>query len=531
MIPRDYQSTAIQSIYDYFNVADGNPVLELPTGSGKSFVQAEFLRQVVLSFPGQRILCLTHVKELVKQNHAELMGIWPQAPAGIYSASLNRRDTRHPIIFASIQSVYSRAKELGRFNLVIIDECHLVSNKGTGMYRELLDALKVINPKLKVIGMSATPWRLDNGPLTAGDNAIFTDLISAKKLGATLPRLIELGHLAPLTTPANSNLPQLSTQGVGKRGGDFIPSQLNKAIAEQHSVTVAACEALVRHGADRQCWIVFGSSVAHCDEIHFALSCLGIECAVVTGETNKDLRDMRIDALREGSLRALISVNVLSTGFNVRQVDLIAGMRPSQSSSLYLQMMGRGMRTAEGKTDCLVLDFAGLIATHGPVDHVKPPPVKSGKGGGDAVQKECPECIMLIPAGSMTCQFCGHQFPAHEIKIAPAPSNLKVMGKPDPVEYKPTKAVYMVHKKAGKPDSLRVTYYAGLRAVGSQWVCLEHSGFARQKAQQWWIDFADGYLPSSAESAAPIARLVARLPSSILVDESGKYPIVKEATL
>lgn len=528
MQARDYQVNAIQAIYDYFDAASGNPVLELPTGSGKSFVQAEFLRGAVRQFPGQRILCVTHVKELVKQNHDELICIWPTAPAGIHSASLNRRDTRQPIIFASIQSVYTKAKELGYFNLVIIDECHLVSNKGTGMYRELLDALKDINPAIKVIGMSATPWRLDNGPLTAGDNAIFTDLISAKKLGATLPRLIELGHLAPLTTPREA-LPQLSTDGVGKRGGDFIPSQLNKAIAEQHSVTVAACEALVRHGQDRHCWIIFASSVKHCEEIRDTLSLLGVECAVVTGDTQKDLRDMRIDALKEGSIRALISVNVLSTGFNVKQVDLVAAMRPTQSSSLYLQMMGRGMRTVEGKTDCLVLDFAGVIALHGPIDHVKPPSVKSGKGGGDAVQKECPECLMLIFAGAMTCQFCGYEFPAHEIKIAPEASRLSILGKGDLVEYKPTKATYLVHRKAGKPDSVRIGYYVGMSLVGSQWVCVGHDGYAATLAAKWWADFVGGPMPASANDAVEVCRVQAKMPSLLMVDRSGRYPMVKES--
>lgn len=527
MILRDYQQKAVAAIYDYFRVAAGNPVLELPTGSGKSLVQAEFVRGVLTQFPDQRILCLTHVKELVAQNHAELMGIWPQAPAGVYAASLNRRDTFHPVIFASIQSIYRRARELGAFNLIIIDECHLVSKSNSGMYRELLHDLSEMNPRMKVIGMSATPWRLDNGPLTAGEGALFTDLISAKKLGATLPRLVELGHLAPLVTP-NEALPTFDTTGIAMRGGDFKPSDLAAAIEDQRAVTQAACESLVRHGRDRHCWIIFCSSVRHCHMVQDALNALGVGASVVTGDTPKDMRDMRIEALREGSLRALISVNVLSTGFNVRQVDLLAVMRPTQSSSLYLQQMGRGMRVAEGKTDCLVLDYAGVISTHGPVDHVTPPPVKT-KGKGDAVQKECPDCIMLVAAGVTVCPFCGHEFPPPKFNLATEASNLTIMGGDSPfLEYQPGKAVYHVHQKPGRPDSLRVGYYVNKAQVGTQWICLHHPGKAGDYGRQWWAEFVGLPVPDSMREAVDLARTQAKIPSTIKVARGGKFPMVTE---
>ena len=529
MQARPYQLKAIQSIYDYFAAASGNPVLELPTGSGKSFVQAEFLRGVLTRWPAQRILCLAHVKELIAQNHAELMGIWPDAPAGIHSAGLGRRDVEQNIIFASIQSVFARAAVLGRIDLVIIDEAQMVSPRSSTMYRTLISALTVLSPNLKVVGMSATPWRLNGGPLTAGDDALFTDLISAKKLGATLPDLVRQDHLAPVITPGEK-LPQLSTEGVKKSGGDFRIGALSHAVARQLSTTKAACQSMKNLGADRKCWIVFGVSVAHVEEIRACLVGLGIAAAVVTGQTPKDLRDERIEKLRSGALRALVSVNVLSVGFNVRQVDMIGALRPTASSALYLQMMGRGMRTYPGKSNCLVLDFAGLIAAHGPVDGVKAPRLRKTKNG-EAIQKECPACVMLIAIGAMTCPFCGHEFPQREIQVEAKASTLAIMGKRSLVPHQPTAATYSVHSKPGKPDSVRVTYWRRAKPVGFRWICVGHDGWPRMEARRWWDEYVCGPMPYSAAVAVEVCRSSAVLPSLIEVDDSKSTPLVIKSKL
>lgn len=520
---RNYQQNAIESIYWYFKNCSGNPVLELPTGSGKSLVQADFAKGVLQNFPGNRILCLTHVKELIQQNFEELLGIWPEAPAGIYSASLNCRDTDEPIIFASIQSVYKRAYELGYFNLIIIDECHLVPVKTSdGMYRKFLDDMKAINPRIKVIGLSATPYRLDNGLLTEGENRLFTDLISAKKTEATLPDLVKAGHLAPLVTP-DEPLPQLSVKGVGKSGGEFKPGELNEAIARQSSTTARAVKEIVNRGEDRSKWIVFGTSIDHCDEIRDQMMCYGVLCEVITGESNHRERERIITDFKNGFIRALISVNVLTTGFNVKDVDLLAMLRPTHSAALYIQMAGRGMRTFPGKTDCLVLDFAGNINRHGPVDKVKPPR-KKGKREGDAPLKECEECLMLVAAGCRTCKFCGFEFPINKTdNLDKVASNLAIMGKPKPIKIEPTRMVFSRHQKQGKPDSMRVDYYAGLRKVASEWICLFHGGMAQHKARAWWQTYVSDAFPEDIESALVLAEQYARHPSYLYVARKGRF--------
>jgi len=175
LTPRPYQIECVDSIYDYFEEFDGNPVCALPTGTGKSVIIAMFLERVFKEYPREKILIVTHVKELVANNHAELIDLWPNAPAGIYSAGLNKRDTRSSIIFAGIASVAKRFEEFGHFDIMIVDEAHMLSPSDKSMYRKFISGLKKINPLLKVIGFTATPWRTGVGHIT-DDGGVFTDV-------------------------------------------------------------------------------------------------------------------------------------------------------------------------------------------------------------------------------------------------------------------------------------------------------------------------------------------------------------------
>ena len=525
---RTYQQEAIDSIYWFFQrSAEGNPVLELPTGSGKSFVQAELAKRLIQANDGFRVLCLAHVKELIKQNYAELITIWPTAPAGIYSAGLNQRDTNSQIIFASIQSVYRRAAELGHFDLIIIDEAHLVPVKASsGTYRAFLDRMTEINPRVKIIGMSATPYRMDNGLLVEGDNRIFTDLISAKKMGADLANLVDLGHLAPLVTP-DDPLPTFSINNVGVRGGEFMPGELKQQIEEQSSVTKIAVDEIIHRGRDRNKWIIFGTSIDHCQFIKDLLMSEGsIFANVISADTPKEERRQTIEDFQAGLIRAVISVNVLSTGFNVKDVDLIAMMRPTKSASLYVQQAGRGMRTFLGKENCLVLDFAGNIERFGSVDAISTDDIKKkGDSGGTAPVKECPECQMRFHAAARVCEFCDYEFPIIEVeKINDKSSTAEIMGAAEVTIVHPDSMRFYKHKKQGKPDSMKVEYYAGINRVATEYVCLFHGGYAQTKAQQWIDSHIDNeYEYNCINDLTAISAKYARVPDEIHLKKNGKY--------
>jgi DNA repair protein RadD len=520
---RTYQQSAIDAVHWYFQNADGNPVVELPTGSGKSLIQAELIRGLLQKAPTQRFLCLTHVKELIAQNYAELMGIWPMAPAGIYAASLNQRDTREPIIFASIQSVHHRADELGRFDWIIIDECHLVPNSGSGIYRKFISEMQNINPALRVIGLSATPYRLSGGLLVEGKDRLFTDLIPARKTGASVRNLIDAGHLAPLVTPVD-RLPRLDTSLVSEHHGEFNQTELVTAVADQSQVTELACKEIVRRGQRRKKWLIFASSMAHCEQIQ---SLLPVPAMIVHGQLSRLERDAYIRQFRQGQLRALISINVLSTGFNVPDIDLLAMLRPTASASLYVQQAGRGMRTAAAKENCLVLDFAGNIERHGPVDNILPPLRR--RKGGEVPMKECEDCIMLVPLIARSCRFCGFEFPIEDSsKLAEQASQSPILDlEQSHIRYEDIRSVFSVQQCPGQPDSIQIDYFDRDQKVASDWLNPLQTDYAGLAAEKWFVEYCEYFGRfQSIVDALDVAEQQAAAPEYIVVDESGRVPRV-----
>lgn len=520
---RPYQAKAVSLLHAYFERNSGNPVLEAPTGSGKSLIQASFIRDAVTAWPQTRVLALCHVKELVEQNAKALRRVLPTARIGICSAGLGYYDTHHPITFGGIQTVAKRWRDFGHIDLIFVDEAHLVPKASAeGQYRRTIANLREINPRLKVIGFTATPYRLDGGLLTSGENRLFTDLIAAKTAGMSIQELIDAGYLSPLTTEAVST--SFNTDGVGKSGGDFIQSKLGEAV-NAGDATERACSEMVRLGSSRKSWLVFATNVAHAQRIKYNLDDAGIASQVVTGDTPPRTRDRLIEQYRNGKLRCLVNVGVLTTGFDAPQTDLIAFMRPTESTALYVQMCGRGMRIADGKTDCLVLDFAKNIERHGPVDEVKPK-LKRGEKG-EPPMRECPQCNDLHHASLRECPGCGLSFEMQprELQLENRPSREAILAKQrkDRVyTYKPTMVRASVHQKPGKPDSVKVEWFAGLVRV-TEWVCPMHMGFAARKARWWWDLHMSGQPPIQTADWVEAINERAILPSELIVKKNGKY--------
>ena len=513
---RPYQQAAIQSIYDYFQTNTGNPLVVIPTAGGKSLVMAAFIEGVLKAWPDQRILVVTHVRELIAQNHAEMIGLWPEAPAGIYSAGLGRRDARARILFAGIQSIHQRAQEVGHTDLVLIDEAHLIPGNSNTMYRRFLEDMGRINPALKVIGLTATPFRLDCGMLHEGKSALFTDIAYE----ASVRDLIDHGYLSPLMSKQPET--RLDVTGVGSRAGEFIARDLAAAV-DQDAITRAAVSEIIDYGRDRKSWLAFCAGVDHACHVAEEFQRRDISCGTIFGDTPKDERDAIIAAFKRGELRALASMGVLTTGFNAPGVDLIALLRPTKSAGLYVQMVGRGTRLAPGKDNCLVLDFAGNVSRHGPIDLVRAR--RPGEGVGEAPTKVCPTCESIVALSTTECPDCGHAFPAREVRIAPTAATLPVLSSkaPKAPEWLQVSGVaYQRHDKRGGRPSLKVTYSCGITCY-SEWVCFEHQGFARRKAAEWWRQRAPG-TPTPQTVAEALSRTSQlNRPSEITVDRVGRF--------
>ena len=515
---RPYQQDAIDAIYAYFEDHKGNPLLVLPTAAGKALVLSAFSEGVLKTWPDQRILVVTHSRELIAQNHAEMVGLWPEAPAGIYSAGLGRREADARILFAGIQSVHRKAAEIGPCDLVLIDEAHLIPVASATMYRRFIDGLTAINPKLKVIGLTATPYRLDSGMLHEGEGALFTDIAYE----ISVRELIDRGYLCPLVSKQPKT--KLDVAGVGSRGGEFIASELQAAV-DQEAITRAAVSEIIAYGSDRKSWLAFCSGVDHARHVAEEFRSRGISCETIFGDTPKDERDGIIAAFKRQEIRALASMGVLTTGFNAPAVDLIAMLRPTKSAGLYVQMAGRGTRLAPGKQNCLVLDFAGNVSRHGPIDLVRPR--KPGEGGvGAAPTKVCPECESIIALAAIECPDCGYVFPAREVKIAPTASTLAILSGRRDRWVEVTSVSYRKHTKQGSPPSLKVEYHCGL-AIHREWVCFEHQGYARLKAEGWWQRRSTAPLPVTVDEAISLSASLLR-PSHIFVRSNGQFTEVSK---
>lgn len=450
----------------------------LPTGSGKSHIIAELCRDVIQSWPDQKILILTHVKELIEQDVEKILMAWPTAPIGIFSASIGKKQLGEPITVAGIQSIRKHADKVGHVDLVIVDEAHLINHRDEGGYRRFVGELQEINPYLRVIGLTATPYRLGHGMITEGE-ALFDDLIDP----TSIEELIKKGFLAPLKSKFTEL--QLSTDGVHKRGGEFIESELQAAVntRKQNERVVKETIALAE---DRKAWLFFCSGVAHAYAMEELLNEHGVPAECVTGETPKYERERIIEKFKSGEIRAVTNANVLTTGFDYPDIDLIAMCRPTMSPGLYVQMAGRGMRIKTHTDHCLLLDFAGVVQTHGPIVNVHPP-TKGGDGTGEPPVKVCEQCHELVALAALECPECGCKFPAREPKKLEL-HNDDIMGQDNNMVVKDWQ--WRRYTAASGKEMVTVTYYGNFFESVTEYLCLLHGGYAGDKAVRTLLGIA-----------------------------------------
>lgn len=520
---RPYQSRTLTDLYQWFREnKSGNPVVCLPGGSGKSVVIGKFVEQVIKKKPSLRILMLVHVKELIEQNADKLLKIWPNAPLGIYSASLGKREI-DAITYGGIQSLRNKADYLRQIDIMIVDEAHWISNTEAGGYRKLIAELEVYNPNMRVIGFTASPYRVGQGKLTDGD--LFNDIIEP----VTITELVNLGHLTPLSSKNTSF--KLDAQGVKKTAGDYQSKAMEEKFNTEDNNNGVAFE-LIEKAAGRKHWLIFCSGVAHARDFSETLNGLGISADYVTGADSVSVRDAKIKAFEAGEIKALCNVGILTTGYDFPALDCIAMLRATTSPGLYLQIAVRGMRLFEGKKDCLVLDFCGNVDRHGPVTHINPPR-KKGEKAGDAPVRTCPECDEILHLSVSTCPCCGYQFPAKEKEYAL--SKQDIMGAEE--EMQVTRWFWSKHisKTSGK-EMVKLTYYGNLSDTPiSEYFAVTHEGYAAKKSMQTlgdicaraemninFQDFGGGYGLNIA-NFVQFANKNGRPPDTVKHVKSGKF--------
>ncbi len=508
---RPYQDAAIAAVYQHLAERDDHPCVVIPTGGGKGVIVGKICADVVERWNG-RILVLTHVKELVDQNATQAGRFLSPLLVGVHSAGLKRRDIDHPVIVAGIQSVYQKACDLGRFDIVLIDEAHLIPPDGEGMYRTFLRDALVVNPRLRLVGLTATPFRLKDGPICAPDN-----LLNHVCYEVGVKELIRDGFLSPLISKAGKA--KADTSSLHVRGGEFVADEVEH-LMDADDLVRAACTEIAEQTRERRACLVFAAGVDHAGHVATALaSATGCEVATIFGHTPDAERDRIIARFKQGALRYLVNVAVLTTGFDAPQVDCVALLRPTLSPGLYYQMVGRGFRLAPGKSDCLVLDFGGNVVRHGPVDALRVV-ARDDREGGAAPAKECPQCQAVIATGFACCPQCGYEFPPPERDQhdAQASSAGVLSGQVTTTEHVVRDVFYAVHQKRGAPPeapkTLRVEYEVGLNQFHKEWICLEHVGYARGKAEAWWRARSNDPVPTNAFEACRMANAGALAPTT-----------------
>jgi len=499
---RPYQAEAVEAVYKHLRRRDDNPCVVIPTAGGKTPVMAAICRDAVQRWNG-RVLILAHVKELLEQAVEKLHAMAPDLSdqIGVYSAGLKSRDTEHPIIVAGIQSVYRRAAELDRFDLILVDEAHMIPPDGDGMYQTFLAEAKVVNPLVRLIGLTATPYRMTTGMICGPDN-----LLNHVCYEVGVRQLIVQGYLCPLKSKAGRH--KADTSGLHIRGGEFIAGEV-EALMDDETLVRSACREIVAYTQDRRSVLIFAAGIQHARHVRGVLGEMGHECGFVCGQTLPFERAETLKRFKDGELKYLVNVNVLTTGFDAPNIDCVALLRPTNSPGLYYQCCGRGFRLHPGKANCLILDFGGNILRHGPVDdlRIKQP----GNGDGEAPAKECPECHAVIHAAYAVCPECGHEFPPprREQHDRQASTAGVLSGEVTETAYEVQDVYYSVHVKRGAPEdhprTMRVDYRVGFNDYHSEWICFEHTGYARAKAEAWWRKRSNVPVPETAEEAVRLA--------------------------
>jgi len=517
---RPYQEEGLNAIWNYFvQGGKGHPVLSWPTGTGKSVLPAVFIERIMKIYPTQRFMLITHVKELISQNAEVLRMVWPTAPLGIYSAGLKSRDIAFPIIYAGIQSAIKNPPKFGHRDIIFIDEAHLVNQEESSMYQTFLATMKLINPCVKIIGMTATPFRMGQGMIT--DEGIFTDIIHDLCSMDGFNNLIHDKFLCPLI-PLRTRT-ELDVSDVGIRNHEFIPGQLQGAVDKQE-ITYAGLKELVHAGQNRRSWLIFSSGIEHAEHIAAMLTSFGVDCAAVHSKQKPEYNDAAIRAFKANKLRSIVNFSKLTTGFNHPDIDLIGDFRPTMSIPLHVQKLGRGTRPASGKDNCLVLDFSRNVPRLGPINDPIIPR-KKGEKTGDPPIKICENCGAYNHASVRRCCQCDAEF-TFKVKIVAKPGHEEIIKSDLPVieSFDVKRVTYLPHQKTGSPPCMRVCYYTGLQMF-QEFIMFEHGGMPAKRARDWWRQVHKTEPPKTTKEALQYSSQL-RPPRKIRVWCNKKYPEV-----
>jgi len=493
-IPYEHQKKALNDLWEAMQRDNVNPCCCVPTGGGKTIIAGYLASAYRKLFPEKRIVILAHVGELVKQNQETVEAICNE-PVGIYCSSVQgRKDVDQNIICASIQSIFKRttigsktSPKCGQFDLIIVDEAHRIPDDSETMYRTFLYEQGWLEGGVggpKIVGLSATPYRLGTGKIY-GLGRLFTELAH----NMSVLELIDKGILCAPVSQRGAVKTNFSKTKTNR--GEF---DANSIAETMHPNLPFIAKEIVEKAGERKKWILFTANIKQAEDIAQLLRDQNVSAETIHSKMPKKDRDQVIADFRNGKFKALANVNCLTEGFDVKDIDLVALVRPTKSTSLYVQMVGRGLRTHPNKEDVLILDFGQNVSRHGPIDL---PFVRAeqeeGKKKKGMPGKHCPECgFGPMPIATAICTECGHAFPKPQSKLQTKASLLGVLSKPMWFQVVSVTCTDYRSIYTGK-YSLRVTYTIcdpddpSTKMDVSEFLPFNHSSdYAKKKCANFW---------------------------------------------
>lgn len=525
IVLRPHQQEAHDAVLEHWKNGGGNPLIDHCVGSGKSLTQAAIAATVVQRW-GASVLGLTMTKELIGQNYDAMRAYWPDAPAGINCAGLKRRDAKQSIVFAHPASIVRNVKLLGKRHVVMIDEVQNVSRKEeASTYGKIITQLRDAVPDLRLVGLSGTCYRLDSGLLWEpwkGAQSIWDEPVHTYNMLDG----IRDGYLVPIIPRVGGV--NLSSAGVGTRGGEYIDSQVQKAV-DKDELNKAIVADIIAKTYDRNSVLVFAAGIEHAEHLHAEFVQSSASAVVIHGELSDAERDARIDYFMRGAAKYAINVGILTTGFNHPPCDAAALVMMTKSKGKLVQILGRVMRAHPGKANALALDYGGSIRELGCIDQL----VGSKVAGepGKAPTKTCPVCETIVPASALKCTNCDHEWEKPDPKLSAEAFDAPILSTQQGAEWHEVQRVhYSLYSKLDPatmqpmPKSLRVSYYCGGTINANEFLAFAHpKPGARRLAQMKWARYSTGLVvPSTAEEAlGMVAEL--RKPARIQLRKNGKY--------
>lgn len=559
IVPRYYQTAAKDAFFNFVTSGKkGNPLICMPTASGKAIVIADIIIDVFRYFPGKRVMMITHTWKLIDQNNDKLRQMWPSAPVGIHSDGLGRRDTMLPIIFGGVKSIYSTIKKdnraFGSIDLIIVDEAHLISDDEKSEYLKLLQIIYKESPQVIVLGLTATFYRMKMGLLTEGP--IFDEIIYNICDRESFQRLITEGYLNPLIgKPTNTKIDGI--RDVNMQAGEFNQSLADKLV-DRPEIIEASCKEVLEFGWNRQKMMGFASGINSAEHLAEMFQRLGAPVTCVHSGLSQKINKARLEGFSAGEYWGVIGANMLTTGYDEPQIDMICDWQVTNSTNRHVQKLGRGTRVLlnwekyrnEPKANTLVLDFVGNIGNIGPIDDPRmprkpgmktgePPPIKIC----DAVKLKVNEgllrddpnykdgCGAYNHASVRNCCNCAEEFSfkIHVEATAFNDSPMKVVEAPVIERFEINRAIYY-SKHEGKsnslgtnnPPTIKAIYPFGIRSI-NKFICFEHTGRARHLAHEWWMKHSPNPPPATCDEFLSRTHEL-RTPKSIQVHVNLKWP-------